>query len=167
MRLDFRHLFPCTAEELWSILADPVYQAEANSAASVRKELLESRAEGKQRVERVRVHVQRELPAPMARALDTDRVSYVQEHRWRDEDLSMKWVVIPDVGAKYVQCRGDFRVANRGKGECERLITGDLTVSVPLLGGRMEKKVAEDLKANYDATAKLLLRYIQQRAQRA
>lgn len=163
MRLEFRHLFPCTAEELWSILDDSAYQAEATRAAGVRKEVIESRKEGATRVERVRVHVNRELPAPMARALDTDRLSYVQEQRWRDEDHSMKWTVIPDVGARYVQCRGDFRVSNRGKGECERVITGELTVAVPLLGGRMEKKTAEDLQASYDATARLLLRFIQQR----
>lgn len=161
MRLDVRHLFPCSAADLWSILADPTYQAEANEATKLKKEVLESRNEGGVRFERIRVFVQRELPAPMARALDVDRISYVQEQRWRDGDHSMKWVVIPDVGARYVQCRGDFRVADRGRDECERIITGELSVSVPLVGSRMEKKTAEDLQAGYDANARILLRRVQ------
>lgn len=164
MQFEFRHVFPCEADVLWEILADSRYQDEANDRAGVDKQILEDRptAPG-QRLVRVRVLPRRTLPPAMARALGTDRLSYVQEQRWRMDTRTMKWVVIPDVLPERVRCKGDFTVGARARGECERVITGELSIGVPLLGGRMEQKAVEDLRASYELTAQVLGEWVRRR----
>lgn len=160
MHFEFRHRFPVSADALWALLRDDAYQDEANQEANVRKDVLEEREDLGVRFKRIRVFPQRALPPAMARALGTDSLSYVQEQRWRDDKKLMNWVVIPDVMASRVHCKGDYRISDRGRGECERLITGEIRISVPVVGSRMEKKTVEDLRGSYDATAVLMRRWI-------
>lgn len=163
MRFEFRHAFDCSAEALWEILMDETYQAEAMEASNSTREVLEDRSDFGRHVRRVRVFPNRELPPAMARALQTDRLSYVQEQRWKEGQRSMTWVVIPDVFASRVTCKGDYVIADRGPGRCERLITGELRVGVPVVGGRMEQRTLQDLEKSYEATAVLLKRWVAER----
>lgn len=164
MRFDFRHRFDCSADTLWEILMDEDYQDEAAQVSGTTKELLEDRTEFGRRTRRTRVTPQRELPPAMARALGTDTLSYVQEQRWQVGKTAMSWVVIPDIFANRVTCKGDYLIAPRGPTSCERVITGEMRIGVPVVGGRMEKRTVEDLQKSYDATAVLLQQWVAKRA---
>lgn len=164
MEFEIRHLFGCEAATLWAILGDPAYQRQANDRAGIDTELLEDRPAGPgQRLVRVRVVPRQTLPPAMARAVGTDRLTYVQEQRWRADTQLIQWSLHFDRLADRVRCRGQLAILPRAQGQCERLIRGELVVNVPLVGGMMEQKAIEGVRRSYDNTARVLEDWIRQR----
>ena len=161
MNFELRHFFPCDSATLWSVIHDPAYQEAANQGVEIDRETLEDRTVAGVRTLRVRYKPRKPLPSPVARALGTDTLSYVMEQRWTlTPPQHMRWTLTPDVGAERVRCRGELKVHALGDDECERLITGELTVSIPIVGGKIEQKVIEEVKASYVRSAATLREWV-------
>jgi hypothetical protein len=97
---------------------------------------------------RTRVSPRKELPLLAQKALGAARFTYVQENETNDGTMTTTWRVIPDVLSDKVKCSGVSRVVDV-PGGCERIIEGELTVSIPFVGGTIEKHVMEQLERSY------------------
>lgn len=161
MNFELRHFFPCDTETLWAVIHDPAFQAAATQGAEVDRETLEDRTVAGIRTLRVRYKLHKPLPTPVARALGAEKLSYVMEQRWAlNPPQHMRWTLTPDVGAERVRCRGEFKVQSLGDDECERLITGELKISIPIVGGKIEERVIEEVKASYVRSAATLREWV-------
>lgn len=164
MRFELHHRFACSPEELWAIVMDPDYQEQVDEAAKLTRTVLEDRETAEGPRKRVRFEPEATLPMAAQKALGSRKLTYVQEQRWRTRDHSMKWRVVVDAVADRVRCSGDFKIGARAGGECERRVTGEVEVTLPLVGKRIEARIVEQLKASYERTAEVTRRWIADRA---
>ena len=161
MRFELHHRFHCTSDQMWDIVMDPAYQAEVDRVANITRTILEEKAGMDGPFRRIRVVSGTKLPVAVQRVFGSETLEYTQEQRWKDRDRSMKWRVLLDRAADRVRCDGDYRLSARAGGECERRVTGEVIVNVPVVGSRIEGRIVEQLKASYERTADVTRAWIQ------
>lgn len=95
------------------------------------------------------------IPAPVVKALGGGVIGWDEigdfdpsRHEWTFE-------IRPHVFAGRIRCHGRYAFAERD-GATVRVVDVDLKVSVPFVGGRVEKVIADGLKENLEAEARLL-----------
>jgi hypothetical protein len=78
----------------------------------------------------------------VARKVVGSSVRIVQREVWGDDRSAELTVEIP---GKPGQLRGTIALLDKGAGGCEEVFTGEVTVNVPLVGGKLEGFVADIL----------------------
>jgi len=81
-----------------------------------------------------------------------------------DAGYHVDWKVIPINVSDRVKAAGTFSLKPLNGGRCQRVVTGEVKVSVPLVGGRIEKGIAADLEKSYEATAEFARRWLADKA---
>lgn len=153
MRFQLKHRFDCDAATLWSITEDPEFERRLGEASASTRELVEQRDDDGTRYVRRRITLQRDLPGPMKKVIGGDRITYDQE-TWRTGD-KLVWKIAPQVLGDRFSGEGTTKVRSVTDG-CERIIAGDLTVRVPLIGGKMEKRLVDDVSSSYERAAQII-----------
>ena len=153
MRFDLRHVMPRTAPVAWqAFFHDERYQAALQARSAHDVEILERTTRGGLAVQRTRVTSHKPLPSFMARAIGSDRLSYVLEQLRDDAKMELRWKVTPPAAADKVRAQGSYRLIATPAG-CERLVNGEITVSIPLVGGKIEKAIGGELQRSYEESA--------------
>jgi hypothetical protein len=160
MKMQIRHRFDCSAQRLWDLVLDEAYQDAVDSNSGLSRELLSERKTARELVRKIRFTPDKTLPPAMARAVGKDKMSYVQDQRWKLDELKMFWTVVPDVMGDRVRSKGDFQLRALGAEQVERIVTGEITASIPLMGARVEKMVVADIEKGYERTAELTRQWL-------
>lgn len=155
MKMLVRHRFDCSAQRLWDLVLDDAYQEAVDAQSGLTRELLSERKSARELIRKIRFTPDKTLPPAMARAVGKDKMSYVQEQRWKLGELKMFWTVVPDVMGDRVRSKGDFQLRALGPAQVERLVTGEISANIPLMGSRVEKMVVADIEKGYERTADL------------
>jgi hypothetical protein len=155
MKFEIKHTFNCTPERLWELFEDATYEAKLAEASSAAREVLERREEAGEQIVRRKISSKRSMPAPLTKLIGGDQVSYEQETRRKLNAEVMTWRIIPHVLQDRFKGSGTTTVRATAGG-CERIITGDFTVSIPLMGGKLEAQLVEVISAGYDKGAGVL-----------
>ena len=164
MKLNVRHTFPCTLDVFWQMFWDDDYDRMLSESAGVTRTTLWDREEGDGRIWRMRFTPDQELPAVMARAIGTNKLIYEQESRL-DADRVLHWDVFPAVVPDKVTARGTMK-ALEGRGGVDRIVDGEITVRIPLVGGRIEKAIHKSVMDSYERAAEVTLRWLDERSLR-
>lgn len=151
--------FPCSPQKLWDIVRNPDFEREVREAANMDVTVLRKEEKNGLLYEKVRTTSRKELPALMRSAVGADRLTYDQEMESDTQRLSTSWKVIPAFASDKVRCSGTSQIRATADG-CERVVTGSLTVSVPLVGGKIESAISAELEASYAKTADVIQRWI-------
>jgi hypothetical protein len=162
MEIRLSHRFPCSPSAYWDYTREPAFEAQVRSEAEVDYALLESRDNGAHNFTRARVSPRKELPALAQKAMGQARLSYVQEIDADSEKFTTRWKVVSDFMSDKVRCQGSSRVVATPDG-CERIIEGSIDVSVPIIGGQIEKQIVGEISRSYERAADVLRRFIQER----
>ncbi len=162
MRFQLKHTFDCDAATLWSITEDPAFEAQLAEASESTRELIETNDDGGTRYALKRITLQRDLPGAMKKVIGGEHIVYDQE-TWRELDGDkLRWKISPRVlGDRFVG-EGTTRVRETATG-CERMISGELTVRVPIIGGKMEKRLVDDVSASYERAAQIISKMLAER----
>lgn len=153
MKFSLEHLFPCNVDEIWALVHSDRYISAIDGAAGLTRVLLDDQVVRDERVQRIQFIPDRTLPAAAQRAMGMEKLIYVQVQRWRERDHTMRWTVeLTGLESKF-SSRGDLAFQQRAKGQCIRFVNGDVRVNVPLIGGRIEKKIVEDVTSSYERAA--------------
>lgn len=165
MKFRIAHSFPCTPSTWWEIAHRPDVEAALAAAAEVTLEPLaaagpDAASHGATRVSRIRVRPHRPLPPLVQKALGAERFSYVQESAHDDARHTTRWTVLPEVLGDRIACSGTASVRELPGGRCERVIEGEITVRVALVGGAIEKAVVDELERSYGRGAEVLSRHL-------
>ncbi len=163
MKFHCVHRFSASARRYWSATDTDTCNADIDRATAVTRETLEeTRLTGRRR-QRVRSVPDRRLPGVVARAIGSDRLVLIQELDYDDEKLVLKFRAIPEARkvAGSVRCEGTLTVRDRGDGTCERVVKGEISVAIPLVGRKIEKQVVDQLTDGYDRNAKAISAWLE------
>lgn len=162
MRLDLRHPMPAPVDRAWAQLQSPEYASALSDEAGVDREVLRSGVEGGQVVRTVRLVGRKPLPAAVARLIGSAQIRYVQEERIDEAGRTIHWrVTAPDISDRF-EAQGTWRIIPEGAGSV-RLIQGEIRVAVPLVGGKIERAVVEELTSSYNKSAAFAQRWLTER----
>lgn len=162
MRFELKHTFDCTPEELWAITDDPSFEARVAEVSDATREIVELREDDGVRYKKVRITVNRDLPPPMRKAIGADHISYDQKTTRKLDSNRLEWSISPMVLQGRFKGEGTTRVRAIGN-SCERVIAGELTIRVPIIGPKMEKKLVDDVSASYDRAAGVIREMLAER----
>jgi len=162
VQVSFSHDFECDAERYWRIFFSDEYNRALDERMQMTRTVLERTEDAAGIQRRVRFELgARDLPA-LVKKIAGDKIGYEERSVWRRADSSMDLHIEPSIPAlrgKF-EMKGTFRVVPDRPGAVRREIKANVTVRVPLLGGQLERLVAEELRKSYDATAALTRRWL-------
>ena len=160
MEIRFVQRFPCTPQKLLSILRNPDYERESRAVADVDVAVLRSEEKEGVLTEFLRISSRKELSSFMKTAIGADRMRYEQELVTDTAAMVTRWKILPLFHTDKVTCSGTSRITATADG-CERLIQGELKISVPFIGGKIEQGVISELEAGYIRAGEVITRWAQ------
>lgn len=162
MKLEIRHTFPCTPEAYWEMYWDPAFDALLMKDATVDREIVSESIVGDIMTRRMRFTPHQELPGAVAKIIGTSKLIYEQENVLDKSKGRMTWRVIPGPKLGKLNAAGIFELRPHPQG-CEQVITGDITVGIPFIGGRIETAVVEQVKQGYVKMAEATIQWLAER----
>lgn len=165
-KLSLTHLFPCTPAELFDLLDDPALDEVQSREANMQREVVERRVETDgTRFKRVRCRPNRTLPGFLAPLVGPEGLVYFQVTRADAAAGLIRWSVEAPAMGERLEVGGTTRIEPHAEG-CRRTIEGQVTVKVRLLGGQIERFVADEVQKSYDRTARAMAAFIAARRDR-
>lgn len=159
-KLALSHVFPCTPAELLDLLDDPALEEVQSREANMQREIVERRVEPDgTRFKRVRCRPNRSLPAVVAPLVGPEGLVYFQVTRADPAKGLIRWSVEAPALGERLEVVGTTRFEPHPEG-CRRIIEGQVTVKVRLVGGQIERFVADEVQKSYDRTARAMAAFI-------
>jgi DNA-binding transcriptional regulator YbjK len=125
-------------------------------------ELLEQRRDGDRAHQRIRYRFTAQLSSAVTRVVDPDKLTWVDDATFDLTSHTSRHRILPDNYADRLQASYDVALEPLGD-STRRVASGELTVHVPLVGGRVERAIVDGLEEHATAEAELLGRWIAQR----
>lgn len=161
MKLYVENHLPTNPDHAWEVFESDAYKARLQAETNITQTVLETRTEGPIEVRRIRTEPDRELPSMVASAIGTKKLSYTQENRFDKAQGRMEWNVELDGIGDRVTVRGVTTCVPDGDG-CKRVIDGEITVRVPLVGRQIEKAVVAEFEKSMKRANEVALDLIRQ-----
>ena len=166
MKFTIAHEFDCDAKTFWEVFFNEEYTREMYSQLQIKEREVQLFEENDQEIRRrIKILPQRDLPGAIKSLLRGD-LGYIEHnvfHKGRD---AMDVRIEPTLMKDRFKMEGVFRVVTLRPGRIRREFAGTLEVSVPLLGGQIEKLVMADVQKSYEAAAKVTARWVAARSQK-
>jgi hypothetical protein len=165
MKMDVRHELPAAAEVAWNELHSEAYVDAQRQETGTAGEVVfdETQSDGT-RIRRTRITLGRELPSVAANLIGSKRLAYTLEEEVDSANHRVKWRVIIDRVSNKVKAAGIFALEPISDSTCQRIVSGEIKVSVPLVGGRIERGIADELTKSYEATAVFACKWLSERS---
>ncbi|MEM6996067.1 MAG: DUF2505 family protein [Myxococcota bacterium] len=149
--------FEVTATRYWEVFFTEEYNKAMFETLDIGWELLslERRGEGDALViERTqRLTPRREVPGFLAKFV-ADKIAYTEHNVFTASKNEMKTVTTPSFMAEKIKTEGLYRLQPVGDTKVLRIWEGLAVAKIPLLGGRVEKHLVEEIRESYrNATA--------------
>jgi hypothetical protein len=147
-QIDFRSVSPHSADEVYATMVDPDYlRARLERIGGPGAGLLEHSADVQGAQYRLRLGLDaKDLPSVVRSVLAGD-VTIERNERWTRQDSGR---YVGDVEVTIVNApasaTGGMRLRDLPDGGCELNVRADVRVSVPLIGGKIEGVVGEQVK---------------------
>lgn len=164
MKLSIRNTFNCDPATLWEVFDSPEFNERLEAESGVRRDVVSDSKDGDIEVRVLRCISKKELPGFMAKAMGSKHLEYNQTSRFNPSTNVLEWNVVPTVMAERVTAKGRTEVTQNGD-QCLRVINGEIKVRLPLVGGRIEKKLMEEIGSGYERAAEIAKSLIAERAQ--
>jgi uncharacterized protein YndB with AHSA1/START domain len=148
----FRH----DVERVEAALLDPAFLARMAELPKLgRPELLGREEDGTEVRMRVRYAFAGELSSAVRRVVDPARLTWVEESTTDRTTHQATFRIVPDHYGGMLRCQGTFALTPSATGST-RLAEGELRVSVPLVGGKVERAIVSGLEEHALAEASLV-----------
>ena len=157
MDFEIAHSFPHNVDEVAAAILDEKYQASLADVESLRERevlLQEERGDGTV-LRRVRCVLDIEITGAAKTFVGSGEPAWIEESVWYPDRSQWEWVVKPEVAENLLNAKG--YVSLKGEGDVtERIVHGDVKVSVPLYGGKVEGWIVDGLEHAYKEEAERL-----------
>jgi len=140
VKLHCEHEIPLLAEEFWSTLHAPHYEAKVREVTGLCAYEERARREDPQHVYG-RIRVEAELPALVAGVAGDASAGHVEEQWHGRSRMEVRWLMTPRVLADRARIEGVVRIEPRGKERCVRILDGVVELCASGVGGPLERAV--------------------------
>jgi len=156
--------FDASAADVEQALLDPAFiEASAVLPKLGRSELLSQTAAGPVVHTRIRYAFTGELSGAVRRVVNPDRLTWIHDATTDTATHHTTFEIVPDHYRELLRATGTVDVTPAGDG-CLRRAAGTVSVSVPLVGARVERAVVSGLEEHAAAERDLLARWLADRA---
>lgn len=152
------HDFPQISQSKFEkYLNDPKLNDMLKSALGFSKRELISKEEmgqGEEVIWRFLVRRGGSLPKALESALKGDALSFYETSRFVKKDHCIYWKMEPEAKGIKISAQGKWLLKSSGSG-VKRIIDGEVSVNIPLLGKVMENIIISELKKSYEIEPKV------------
>lgn len=146
MRFRLEQRFAQPVDDVEEAFVDPALFAEIGDRADLgRPELLDRRDEGDIVHLEVRYAFAGELGSTLAAVVDPAKITWVEHSTHDRANHRGRFHIVPDHYQGRLRCEGTLVLEDDGDGGTRRLAEGDLHVSLPLVGRKVERAVIDGL----------------------
>ena len=161
-----RHEFDCDEDTFWEkVQFDPKFNERLylEHLKFPGWKLLEQKDDGKTITRRVHIDPPvAGMPGPVKKVMG-DKFSYVEEGTYDRATRTYTFRVTPSTLAEKSKTTGMLRTEKLGDKKIARTAVINVEVKVMLIGGMVEDKLVQDLKASYDAAATFTREYLKEK----
>lgn len=160
MRFELQHHFPYPLDSVAGAILDRGYQESLSRIGPLKsRTLLSQQAEGDGVVRRVRCVLEADFAGPVKAMLGSTDAAWVEESTWFPDQTMWKWTIVPEVAANLISAGGVMALLSTGE-STTRIVSGEVDVNVPFLGGRVEQTIVDGVRQTYDEEAGRLTRWL-------
>lgn len=164
MDFSISHEFDCDVERYWKTFFDEEYNRALYQELDIRERTVVERHEedsGNVIHRLIRIVPSAEMPAVVQKVVGGP-IAYVEKSTWRKAKSELYVRIELDAGSMRDKFKlsGTYSVAPIGPNRVRRDFSATLHVAIPLLGGQIEKFVAESIRKNYETTAAFTHRWL-------
>jgi len=163
MRYTISDDFDTSLEHYWQVFFDDAYNAELYKRLKVGREVLEVKQEGEGESlivrRKIKLSPQREVPALVAKFVK-GAITYTEQGVFTARTNTLEIVTIPGFMADQLTTRGTYKVQSIGPGKVRRTWDGEISCKIPLLGGKVEKHIVEEVTASYRDTTEFTRKWL-------
>lgn len=160
MKFRFDQLIPARLAAVEAALLDREFVAATADLPKLgAPQVLELSRDGDRARQRIRYRFTAPLSGAVTRVVDPGKLTWVDDARYDLTTHASRHRIMPDNYADRLQAGYDVALEPLGD-STRRLVTGELTVHVPLVGGRVERVIVDGLEEHATAEAELLGRWI-------
>ncbi len=162
MRFEVVQHLNASVDVVEATLVDPDFLAALSSLQELgHPELLEQRHEGERVRQRVRFAFTGSLSSAVTAVIDPAKLTWVEETVQDRRTHTTTMMIVPDHYAGIFSSNAWIRlVPGRDPGTSIRTASGEVTVRVPLVGGRVEAAIVSGLPDHAEQEAKLLEQWV-------
>ena len=163
MRFTIEQELAAPLERVEAALFDPAYLERLSTLPKLGRPTLVDRREdldGRRVHQSVRYRFVGDLNAAVRRVVDPERLTWVEESTHDRRTHVTTWHIVPDHYERLLRASGTFRLEAEGAGATRRTAEGDLTVSVPLVGGKVERAIVSGLREHADLEEDVLSEWL-------
>jgi hypothetical protein len=147
--------FDTSLEHYWEVFFDDAYNAGLYQRLRIGREVLELKREGEGDGlvirRKIKLSPQREVPALVAKFVK-GAITYTEQNVYTARASTIEVVTIPGFMADSLTTRGVYKVAALGPNKVRRTWDGDVICKIPLLGGKIEKGIVDEVTQSYRDT---------------
>ena len=97
-----------------------------------------------------------ELSSSVRAVVDPQQLTWIEDSTTDLSTHRAVFRILPDHYASLLRCEGTFELADEGPHACVRVAEGEIKVSVPLVGGKVERAIVSGLEEHAEAEADLV-----------
>lgn len=154
--------FDAAPDAIWDVFESDEFRTRLAEHTGVSSQLIEETETNGVIVRRLKFTTNSDLPKIAAKALGTKRLSYEQTNRFDRANSRLDWnVVLPNLSDR-VSVTGVTSIEADGSGS-RRVVDGSIEVKMRLIGGQIEKVVAERFSGSMTRAVELAKEILDER----
>ncbi len=159
--------FDVSTEGYWEMFFSPEYNEALWPAIEITWELVRLDREGEGAALRIkreqRLTPQREVPG-FLKKLVKGAITYTEKNEFVAANNAMRTVTIPGFAADRLKTEGTYRLEALGDSRCKRIWEGVCECRIPLVGGKVEKHLVEEVRESYRRATIFTRKWLSDRA---
>lgn len=152
MKYTIEDIFDVSAARYWQVFFDDAFNAALWPALDIACEPIELRRTGEgdalEIVREQRLTPKREVPALIQKFVKGG-FSYTEKNTFKARENMMRTVTTPSFMADKITTHGIYRLEVLGPKQVKRVWEGTVECSIPLLGGKVEKILVDEVRESY------------------
>jgi hypothetical protein len=159
MNFAFSHDFDIDADSYWKMFFSPEFFKQMYTDLKMKKfDIAKLEDDGKLFVREVKLEPANAVPGWMQSIVKG--TGYLEKNRMVWGTNSMEVIIETDMFKDRFHMKGTYSLTPLGPAKCRRDFKGEVKVSIPLVGGRIEKYMMEQIRDSYDAVAATTRKWI-------
>lgn len=161
MRFEISHLFDVEPEALAEALLDEDFQESLSDigALAERTVILQEKRKDSTILRHTRCVLDINVGGAAKKFLGDEPPAWIEEAVWHPKPMRWDWTIRPQVAGELLKAKGKIHIEDDDEGAA-RTVTGDVKVSVPLYGSKVEGWIVAGLEAAYDEEAERIVEWL-------